>query len=125
MINRSTESNVNVPVAYKGNQTFIWYKKEIEALLDKGPFDGIAIKHNENVQSCYTKLQDTMFFDCIATIVALEHNIKVKSYVYKQLQTNAQGVLNLAENLVGKTDTHWDKGIADAIVAANYLLKEL
>lgn len=123
--NKNSEHKILVPPSLKGNEVFVWYKQEIERLLDYGAFDGIAIKHNENNASCYSKLKSTMFFDCISTIVALDNNIKTKSYIYNQLHVNKSNVINKAESLVGKTAKYWDTSIADAIVAAYNLSKEL
>lgn len=125
LLNKAEENKVNVPLSLQGDDVFIWYKNEIIRLLDYGPFAGIAIKRNENISSCYSKLKGTMFFDCIATMIALDKNIKTKSYIYNQMHVNKKTVISMTEDLVGKTNKYWDISIADAIASAYSLSNEL
>lgn len=123
-INKDSENKILKPKGGEVKALYLWYQKEIKRILDtnKG-IEGLAIKQNENnVQTCYSKIKDVMFFDCIATMSAYEKNVNVFSYVYNQLGTNSKEVMSLAESIVnGKTDKYWDEKIADAIVAANKL----
>lgn len=118
-VNLNEENKVQIPKGEEENAIFIWYKDEIERIINNnGLFDKIVIKQNENTPSRYSLLKQVMFFDCIATIVALEQNIQVDSFVYNNLKVNAKSVKQDAESKVGKSLKYWDTKIADAIVAS-------
>lgn len=125
-INLNKENKINKPQGYEGKELYLWYQSEIERILDTNDgIEAIAIKQNENsVQSCYGKLKDVMFFDCIASMSAFCRDLGVESFVYNQLGVSSKTVKEQAETIIrGKTSKYWDEKIADAIVAANKLMK--
>ena len=102
------------------NQLLTWYQDEIDRILDSNKdIERVAIKHNENMSDCYSKLKKVMFMDCISTLEALRKNIPVNSYVYNNLRINSKNVLDKAEAIIGKSQKYWDAKFADAIMAAN------
>lgn len=124
--NKDTEHKILKPKGFEGKELYIWYKKEIDRLLDQNnQIKIVAIKQNENsVQTCYGKLKDVMFFDCIASMAAYERNVEVYSLVYNQIGVNSKNVKQMAEYIIGgKTSKYWDEKIADAIVAAYKILQ--
>lgn len=125
-VNLNKENKINKPQGYEGKELYLWYQSEIERILDTNDgIEAIAIKQNENsVRSCYGKLKDVMFFDCIASMSAFHRDLEVESYVYNQLGVNSKTVKEQAETIIrGKTNKYWDEKIADAIVVANKLVK--
>lgn len=119
-LNANSENRIKIPKAISEHELYKWYKEEIKRIIETtGPFDSVAIKQNESmVRSCYTKLKKVMFFDCISTMISLEQDISVKSYIYSTLKTNAKKVEEQAETILNGKTTNWDTKIADAIVAA-------
>lgn len=125
-VNLNKENKINKPQGYEGKELYLWYQSEIERILDTNEdIEAIAIKQNENsVRSCYGKLKDVMFFDCIASMSAFHHGISVESFVYNQLGVSSKTVKGQAETIIGgKADKYWDEKIADAIVVAYKLVK--
>ena len=125
-INKDKESKINMPQGYEGKDLYIWYQSEIERILDTNDgIEAVAIKQNENsVQTCYGKLKDVMFFDCIASMSAFHRDLEVESFVYNQLGVSSKTVKEQAETIIGgKTNKYWDAKIADAIIVAYKLLK--
>lgn len=125
-LNKDKESKINKPQGYEGKDLYIWYQSEIERILDTNEgIEAVAIKQNENnVQSCYSKLKDVMFFDCIASMSAFHRDLKVDTFVYNQLSVSSKTVKDYAEKIVGcKTNKYWDEKIADAIVVASKIIK--
>lgn len=123
-LNLNEENKIVKPKGYDGPIYYLWIFNEVVRLFDmSGDIDAVAIKQNENVQSCYSKLKNIMFLDCIVTIVAEKRDIPVSSFVYNQLGTNGNEVKDKAERIVnGTTKKYWDNRMADAIVAADRLL---
>lgn len=124
-VNKNTETKINKPCGYDGKELYLWYKNEIKRILDTNQgVTAVAIKQNENsVSSCYKKLKDVMFFDCIASMAVYEQNLEMKSFVYNQLGLSSKTVKQQGETIVGeKLNKYWDEKIADAIVVANKLL---
>lgn len=125
-INKNTETKIVKPRGCNGKELYLWYQYEINRILDTNHgIDAVAIKQHENsVLSCYCKLKDVMFFDCIASMAAYNHDLIVESFVYNQLGLSSKTVKQCAETIVrDKTDKYWDEKIADAIVVANKLFE--
>ena len=125
-LNLNKENKINRPQGYEGKDLYLWYQTEIERILDTNDgIDAVAIKQNENsVQSCYGKLKDVMFFDCIASMSAFHRGLEVESFVYNQLGVSSKTVKEQAEAIIGgKTNKYWDEKLADAIIVAHKLLK--
>lgn len=93
-INKDSEHKITKPKGLDGKELYIWYHNEIKRILDTNKdISAVAIKQNENsVQTCYGKLKDVMFFDCIASMVSYEHNLDVSSFVYNQLDASSKTV---------------------------------
>ena len=117
--NLTGENKVIMPKSVIGNDVYAWYKKEIYRILETHNINKLGIKRNENMRaSTYSSLKDVMFFDCIATMAAIDKKIDVSSFLYSQLKLNSKTVEGYAESHVGKTSKYWDSKIADAISAA-------
>lgn len=125
-LNLNKENKINRPQGYEGKELYLWYQTEIERILDTNVgIEAVAIKQNENsVQSCYGKLKDVMFFDCIASMSAFHRGLEVESYVYNQLGVSSKTVKEQAETLIGgRPNKYWDDKLADAIIVAYKLMK--
>lgn len=124
-VNKNTETKIDKPRGYEGKELYLWCQKEINRILDTNQgIDAVAIKQNENIQSCYSKLKDTIFFDCIVSMAAYNRDLSVKSFVYNQLGVSSKTVIQQAEAIVQeKTEKYWDAKIADAIIVANKLFE--
>ena len=124
-VNLNKENKINKPQGYEGKDLYLWYQSEIERILDTNEgIEAVAIKQNENnVQACYGKLKDVMFFDCIASMSAFHRDLEVESFVYNQLGVSSKTVKGQAEAIIGgKTNKYWDEKISDAIVVAYKLI---
>ncbi len=118
-LNLDIENKITLPKGQDDNHLLIWYQDEIDRILDSNEdIERVAIKHNENMRDCYSKLKKVMFMDCISTLEAIRKNIPVNSYVYNNLRINSKNVLDKAEAIVGKSQKYWDAKFADAIMAA-------
>jgi len=124
-INHADENKIDLPKSLKTEfATYEWVKSEFKRLFDKyGPFDHLAIKQNENVPTRYSSVKPVMFFDCIASMVAIENNTPFTSHIYTSLGTKSKEVLSFVETKVSKTNANWDSQIADAIAASIKNLK--
>lgn len=105
------------------NQRICWYKYEIDRILSTyGKFDAVALKHNENIRSNYSQLRDTMYYDATLSLSASCAKIPVEYFVYVGMKTNSKNIESLCEGLYGKTNSHWDAKMADAIYAAYIII---
>ena len=118
-LNLNGENKILVPKGIGDNQFLVWYQDEMDRILDSHKnIDKVAIKHNENIKDCYSKLKRVMFMDCIATLESARKNLLVNSYAYNQIHVNSKNVLERAESIVGKSQKYWDQKFADAIMVA-------
>lgn len=124
-INQNGEHKIDLPKSLKTDaEMYSWVKSEFKRIFDKhGPFDHMAIKQNENVQTRYSIVRPVMFLDCIATMVAIENNTAFSSHIYTALGTKSKEVISFVESKVVKTNTNWDAQMADALAAAIKNLK--
>mgnify|MGYP001241954210 CR=1 FL=1 len=125
-INKDEENKLVFPKAMKSiPQKICWYKSEIDRIiLAHGPFDAVALKHNENVQSNYSRLQETMYYDAITSLIFAEKSVRLEYFTYKSMKTNSKSILAATEPIYGKTSQHWDVQIADAIYACTMIIGE-
>ena len=101
------------------NQRICWYKYEIDKILSTyGKFDAVALKHNENIKSNYSRLRDTMYYDAIISLIASCNVVSIEYFTYGSMKTNSKNIEASCETLYGKTASHWDSQMADAIYAA-------
>lgn len=123
--NLSDENFISIPKEYEDNceEMLSWYKNEIKRIIETNAIDSVALKRNENTPSCYSKLKQTMFMDCIVTLISKEEHIPFTSFLYTQIGVNSQNVKERAESLFGKTNKKWDKNMADAIMVAYKQIK--
>lgn len=118
-LNLNGENKILVPKGIGDNQFLVWYQDEMDRILDSHKdIDKVAIKHNENIKDCYSKLKRVMFMDCIASLESTRKNHLVNSYAYNQIHVNSKNVLERAESIVGKSQKYWDQKFADAIMVA-------
>jgi len=118
--NCNDENKIDLPKSLKEEADILkWVEDEFKRLFDKyGPFDHLAIKQNENVATRYSTLRKVMFFDCIATMVAVRLHVPYSSQVYANLGTKSKEVCAFIEVRTPKTSTYWDSQMADAVAAA-------
>lgn len=123
--NCDSENKIDLPKSLNTEAEVLkWVKDELKRVFDKyGPFDHLAIKQTENVPTRYSSIKTVMFFDCIATLVAIQLNVPFTSQVYASLGTKSKEVCDFAEARVTKTTTYWDSQIADAVAVAIKNLK--
>jgi len=120
-VNYDGENKIDLPKSLKTEyEIYAWLMSEYKRIFDKyGPFNHMAIKHNENnVPTRYSSVKPVMFMDCIATIVAIEKHIPFSSYAYSSLGTKSKEVVGFVEAQVVKSTVHWDTQIADAVAVA-------
>jgi hypothetical protein len=118
--NSGTEHKIDLPNSLKTEaDLYQWLQSEFKRVFDNyGPFDHMAIKQNENVQTRYSSVKPVMFMDCIATTVAIENNTSFSSHTYASLGTRSKEVVEFIEPQTGRSNSHWDSQMADALGAA-------
>jgi hypothetical protein len=123
--NCDRENKIDLPKSLKSEaEKLHWIISEFRRIFDHyGPFDHLAIKQNENVATRYSTVRPVMFFDCIASMAAVERHVSFTSHVYTNLGTNRKGIVAFAESRGARSSTHWDGQMADAVVAAIHNLK--
>lgn len=123
--NHDSENKIDLPKSLKTEaEIYQWVKSEYKRVFDKyGPFDHMAIKQNENVQTRYSSVKPVMFLDCLATMIAIENNTSFTSHTYVSLGTKSKEVISFIESKINKSATNWDVQMADAIAAAIKNLK--
>lgn len=118
--NNNAENKIELPKSLKTEfENYQWTKSEFKRLFDKyGPFDHMAIKQNENVQTRYCSVKPVMFLDCIVTLVSIENNTSFSSHIYASLGTKSKDVVSFVEGKGLKSKINWDSQMADAVIAA-------
>ncbi|SER20607.1 hypothetical protein SAMN03080615_04352 [Amphritea atlantica] len=120
LLNASTENLIKVPAGMEDySEKLAWQKEEVDRILRQNPdIDHVVMKVGEYGRSDTKSSRLGAYFDAAVILAAKEQDIPVEGKIYKQVGTKRAEVKNHAEELVGKTDTHWNEQIADAIVAA-------
>lgn len=121
-LNSDSENRIKFPNGFESEEDKLrWIKNEIERIFtNHNSFDAVAIKQSENMpKRSYGSIKQTAFLDCLFSVSAVERHIPLFSWYYNQIGVNSKTVLDTAETLVGKSSTHWNTQIADAIVVAH------
>lgn len=129
LVNAATENKLSFPAAMmeQQDQRAAWLHIELRRICDHmGPINLIGVKLPEYGMrsSDSVEKRTTCYADAIAFLVAAERNIELGTFLYSKLKTNSKEALNKAETLVGATVKYWNPQMADAILAAAYLLKK-
>lgn len=122
--NKLGENKIDLPKGLESESAVLaWVKSEFQRIVDNyGPFDHVGIKQNENVSTRYSLVKTVMFFDCIASMAAVENHIRFESFVYPNLGTNSGSVKAYVESRSLKTEKHWDIQMADAVAVAYHII---
>lgn len=120
MTNLNSDSFMPFPRGLKAEtEKLHWAFGEFGRIFSNlGPFDMVAIKENENIQSRYSKTKQNAYLDAAAIIVAGEHHTPVRTFVYQNLGLNSSSVVAKASAFVPSTGRPWSKELSDAIVVA-------
>lgn len=129
LVNAETENKLSFPAAMleQQDQRAAWLHIELSRICDHmGPISVIGVKLPEyGIRSSDSvDKRTTCYADAIAFLVAAERNIELGAYLYSKLKTNSTEALLRAEALVGTTTKYWNQQMADAILAAAYLLNK-
>lgn len=118
--NSSTEHLIKVPAGMSDNgEILAWQKEEIDRIIRQNDdITKVVLKVGEYGRSDTKSSRLGAHLDAIVILAAKQSNIAVETKLYNQLGTKRNQVKKHAENRVGKTETHWNEQIADAIVAA-------
>ncbi len=96
-----------------------WQKKEIDRVIRiNSDVIKIVLKVAEFGRNDTKITRLGAYLDAAVILSAKEANISVEGKLYSQLGTNRSQVKDHAEARVGRTNTHWNEQIADAIIAA-------
>lgn len=120
LLNSETENLIKVPagVSEYGDQ-LAWQKGEVDRIIRQNPdITKIILKTGEYGRSDTKSTRLGAYFDAIVILAAVEANLPIEAKIYNQLGTKRSQVKEDAEKRVGKTNTHWNEQIADAIIAA-------
>ena len=120
LINGDDEHLIKVPAGMNDNADILaWQKDEVDRILRQNTdINKVLLKTGEYGRSDTKSSRLGAHLDAIAILAAKQANIPVEGKIYSQLGTNRSKVKEHAESRVGKTSTHWNEQIADAIVAA-------
>jgi hypothetical protein len=118
--NAGTENMIKVPAGVSEySDQLAWQKGEIDRIIrQNSDINKVVLKVGEYGRSDTKSTRLGAYFDAMVILAAKEKNLAVETKIYKQLGTKRSLVKEHAENGVGKTNTHWNEQIADAIVAA-------
>jgi hypothetical protein len=120
LINGADEHLIKVPAGMNANADILaWQKDEVDRILRQNPdINKVILKTGEYGRSDTKSSRLGAHLDAIAILAAKQANIPVEEKTYSQIGTQRAKVKEHAENRVGRTSTHWNEQIADAIVAA-------
>ncbi len=120
LTNEGTENLIKVPAGMVDySDKLAWQKDEIDRIIRQNPdVQKIVLKIGEYGRSDTKANRLGAYFDAAVILAAKNENIFVITKIYSQLSTKRNQVKEHAENRVGRTATHWNEQMADAIVAA-------
>jgi Holliday junction resolvasome RuvABC endonuclease subunit len=124
-INKDLENRLIFPVNIQEIEKKLkWCKEEIKRILrQNGDISCVVIKVNEFSRGENLSKREGTYIDGVVMLTIHEHNIAVSKKLYNQIGANGSNILNLAENIDGRTDKYWNKGMADAIQCAAFTLR--
>lgn len=120
LLNAETENQIKVPAGVSEySEQLAWQKDEIDRIIRQNPdISKVVLKVGEYGRSDTKATRLGAYFDAMVILAAKEANLPVETKIYNQLGTKRAQVKDHAENRVGRTLTHWNEQVADAIVAA-------
>lgn len=121
LVNQDTESLLPRPVACEDSISthLLWVHDEIIRILRQNPtIARVAIKLPEfaGTQSLSSRLGN--YLDAAVMLAAQQNAAEIFSKLYSQLATSRSKVKEHAESRVGRTPSHWDVQMADAVAVA-------
>jgi hypothetical protein len=125
LINAETENTLKKPASITTNEAHLkWIKDELNRILrQNSDIDKIALKVQEfGRQTVQSRLGDYM--DAMVLLIAADAEIPIVTRLYKQIGTKRADVIRDAEDRVGRTKTHWNNQMADAVVVAQIIAKQ-
>lgn len=119
LINGEQEHLIRVPAGMNDNADILaWQKDEIDRILrQNSDICKVVLKVGEYGRSDTKSSRLGAHLDAIVILAAKQANIPVEGKIYNQLGTKRSQVKEYAESFVGRTSTHWNEQIADAIAA--------
>jgi len=96
-----------------------WVKGELDRILRQNEdLSKVVLKLGEYGRNETISTRVGAYLDAIVLLACAENNVPVEGKIYNQLGTKRSQVKEHAENRVGRTPTHWNEQMADAIIAA-------
>lgn len=118
--NSDSENLIKVPAGVVDSSDILaWQKEEIDRILRQNSgIQKVILKVGEYRRSDTKSNRLGAYLDAMVILASKQADIPVEEKIYKQLDTKRVQVKCDAETRVGKTKTHWNEQIADAIAAA-------
>ncbi len=119
-LNRESEHMIRMPAGLDTTPDKLhWVKGELDRILRQNEdLARAVIKTGEYGRSETISIRVGAYLDAIVFLACTENNIPVEGKIYSQLGTNRSQVKEHAEHRVGRTPTHWNEQMADAVIAA-------
>jgi Holliday junction resolvasome RuvABC endonuclease subunit len=119
LLNAGTENRFLYPAGMDElDDRLVWLYSELERLFHQHKdIDRAVVKANEYlVEKKATR--STNYADAVIVLACAKHGVPVEPRTYGKLGTTSGKAQDHAEHRVGRTDTHWDRQMADAVIAA-------
>ena len=120
LLNANTESRLIYPANLSGiDDKVLWLFREMARLHHEHPdIAKVCIKTNEYTARDNKSKRKSAYLEATTMLYWRQKEIPVTMNIYKSLGTRSADVKTFAEQCVDRTEKHWDRQIADAIVAA-------
>ena len=120
LLNSNSESRLIYPADLSGPQEkVLWLFREMERLHREHPdVSRVCIKTNEFTPTDNKSKRETAYLEAVTMLCWRQKSIPVFLNLYASLGTRSADVKGHAEKRVGRTTKHWDKQMADAVIAA-------
>ena len=118
--NATSENRLIYPASLPSTSAKLkWLKDEMDRIFRQNDAIKImVIKTNEFVGSETKSKRENTYADAMCILSAEEHGVEVCCKSYTQLLSSSANTRADAEQRVGRTQTLWDKMMADAVLAA-------
>lgn len=120
LLNSDSENRLLYPAGLDVvEDKLVWLSNEIARIFHQHKdIEKAIVKGNEYAGTDTKAKRATSYADAVIILGCAKENIPVVAKIYASLSTTSAKVQGHAEHRVGRTTTHWDRQMADAVIAA-------